>query len=195
MNLDNMKSKGLIIFISMVLIFFVYRISSNSESVVEINSDISDDISIKTTTNIEGNDIIKVYICGEITNEGVYEMSSESRLTDLIDKAGGFTEDAYIENLNLAMKIKDGEKIKIYSIDEDVGEENNDEYSSYSGVEKINHMTLEELKQIPGIGDKIGKDILDYINDNGYIYEYDQLLEVEGLGDSKLEKIIDFINE
>jgi competence protein ComEA len=195
MNLGNLKSKGLIIFISMVLIFIVYRVSSNSESVIEINSDISDDISIKTTTNIEGNDIIKVYICGEITNEGVYEMSSGDRLTDLIDKAGGFTEDAYTENLNLAMKIKDGEKIKIYSIDENIGEENNDGYLNYSGVEKINHMTLEELKQIPGIGDKIGEDILNYINDNGPIYEYDQLLDVEGIGDSKLENIIDFINE
>ncbi|MEA3424409.1 MAG: SLBB domain-containing protein [Bacillota bacterium] len=57
--------------------------------------------------------VIKVYITGEVLNPGVYELDENSRLEDLIEISGGVTSEANIVNINLAMVIKDGDKVVI----------------------------------------------------------------------------------
>ena len=37
---------------------------------------------------------ICVYVCGEVENQGVYELPSQSRIGDAVEAAGGMTEDA-----------------------------------------------------------------------------------------------------
>ena len=48
---------------------------------------------------------------------GVYELDDESRLQDLIDAAGGFSEKAYYDNINLSMKLKDEMVLVVYNKD------------------------------------------------------------------------------
>ena len=61
---------------------------------------------------------IYVYICGEVINPGVYELSGDSRIYEAVDAAGGFTENAARECVNLASKVSDGMQITIYNREE-----------------------------------------------------------------------------
>ena len=45
--------------------------------------------------------------------EGVIELESNSRIADLIEKAGGIKQNAYMKEVNLASKLEDGEKVYI----------------------------------------------------------------------------------
>ncbi|KUK79794.1 MAG: Putative competence protein comEA [Microgenomates bacterium 39_7] len=72
---------------------------------------------IKTKNTFSGLGSIQVEISGAVENPGLYWLSYESRLGDLIKLSGGFTKDADIrkvnQQLNLAQKLKDEQKIKI----------------------------------------------------------------------------------
>lgn len=64
---------------------------------------------IKTMTSHSQDDSGKIFvdIKGAVKNEGVYELSNGSRVTDLVKKAGGFTDDADKKSVNLAEKLAD----------------------------------------------------------------------------------------
>lgn len=57
----------------------------------------------------------KVEIKGEVVTPGVYELSSDQRVNDAILLAGGFTNNAYTNNINLSRKISDELVIYVYS--------------------------------------------------------------------------------
>lgn len=61
---------------------------------------------------------IMVYVCGAVNNSGVYELSDGSRIADAVEAAGGFSEEADTEYLNLAMVVSDGMKIQVPTVDE-----------------------------------------------------------------------------
>lgn len=60
----------------------------------------------------------KVHVAGEVKNPGVYSLDSKSRVIDAIEIAGGNTQDADLDRINLAEYIKDGEKIRVPNINE-----------------------------------------------------------------------------
>lgn len=60
---------------------------------------------------------IKVEIKGEVISPGVYELDEESRIQDLIDASGGFSDKAYYDNINLSMKLKDEMVLVVYDKD------------------------------------------------------------------------------
>ena len=56
---------------------------------------------------------IIVHITGEVKNAGIIELPEESRIADAIEQAGGVTEEADLEQVNLAFVLSDGQKIYI----------------------------------------------------------------------------------
>ena len=63
-------------------------------------------------------DIYYVHICGEVNSPGVYELEEGSRVFSAVEKAGGFTENAASDSLNMAETIKDGMKIEVMDQEE-----------------------------------------------------------------------------
>jgi len=67
---------------------------------------------------------IVVDIQGAVIKPGVYTLKSNSRMVDVLSKAGGLSEDAdrdWVEkNLNLAKKAQDGVKIYIPRVGEEI---------------------------------------------------------------------------
>ena len=57
----------------------------------------------------------------------------------------------------------------------------------------INLANVDELVQIEGIGTVIAERIVNYRNQYGYFYEYDELLNVEGIGEKKLSNLKRYI--
>ncbi len=57
--------------------------------------------------------VIVVHVCGAVNAPGVYTLAAECRVWDAIDAAGGFSEDADTNYLNLAGTICDGQKVYV----------------------------------------------------------------------------------
>ena len=64
------------------------------------------------------NETIKVYVTGEVKNQGVIELEQGSRIVDAIEKAGGQTEEANLKNVNLAYELEDGSNALIFDEEE-----------------------------------------------------------------------------
>ena len=153
----------------------------------------------ETTTMMPQN--CYVDIKGEVLRPGVYEFSCESRMQDVIKKAGGFTEEADETKINLAQKITDQMQIivpNVHSKQEDGLTEGNSEKGNLSnttpsnlkqGTVNINTATLEELQTIKGIGKKKAEAILQYRKEHGAFRTKEDLLQVKGIGKKALEAI------
>ena len=158
----------------------------------------------ETTTMMPQN--CYVDIKGEILQPGVYEFSCESRMQDVIKKAGGFTEEADETKINLAQKITDQMQIivpNLHSKQEGGVTEGNSEKGNSSnstpsnskqGTVNINTATLEELQTIKGIGKKKAEAILQYRKEHGAFRTKEDLLQVKGIGKKALEAIESQVN-
>ena len=153
----------------------------------------------ETTTMMPQN--CYVDIKGEVLRPGVYEFSCESRIQEVIKKAGGFTEEADETKINLAQKITDQMQIivpNLHSKQEGGVTEGNSEKGNTSnttpsnskqGTVNINTATLEELQTIKGIGKKKAEAILQYRKEHGPFRTKEDLLQVKGIGKKALEAI------
>jgi len=132
---------------------------------------------------------IAVYVVGEVASPGVYFLSQDSRIQNAIEAAGGFTASADIVSINLAMKLADGMKIYVPSINygNRIVSENGQVLIS------VNMASIAELESIPGIGPVLAKRIYEYRQKNGPFSSYEDLLKVSGIGDKTLEKIKPYI--
>ena len=142
-----------------------------------------------------------VDIKGEVLRPGVYEFSCESRMQEVIKKAGGFTEEADETKINLAQKISDQMQIIVPNVQSKqeggVTEENSEKGNSSNtspsnskqGTVNINTATLEELQTIKGIGKKKAEAILQYRKEHGAFRTKEDLLQVKGIGKKALEAI------
>lgn len=203
MDFLNKKQKLLLGIIgSIMLIFIGYYIINKTQnnSYVELEKE---DMLYEFDNNTELEDKIKVHIVGEVQKEGIIEIEKNARLADVIEEAGGITEEADLSKINLAYCVKDGQKIYIPNM-----EENLEEYITYEagdGVlpeedykknnEKVNINTAKqtELETLSGIGPSTALKIINYRKENGEFKNIEDLKNVPGIGDSKFEAIKDDI--
>ncbi|MCR1951848.1 helix-hairpin-helix domain-containing protein [Clostridium sp. DSM 100503] len=143
--------------------------------------------------------MIVVEIKGEVVNPDVYEISEGSIIRDLITKAGGLTNDANIEKINRADKLRDNQLIVIPNKNNLSNANVNDNTNinngstSENGVININTATLEELQKINGVGEVKAKSIIEYREKNGGFKSIDEMKNIEGIGDKTFEKMKDKI--
>ena len=143
---------------------------------------------------------IVVEINGQVKNPDVYTLEDESIVKDVIDLAGGVTEEADLSDINRAKKLQNHELIyirnknEINNNSEDNKVVNNLETTANTNnMVNINSATLEELKTLNGIGDAKANGIIEYREKNGGFTAIDQIKEVDGIGEKMFEKIKDKI--
>ena len=142
-----------------------------------------------------------VHVCGEVVNPGIYELPAGSRIYEAVKAAGGFTENAAEESVNLASPIEDGVQIRIYSKDEAetlaAGAAPFDGFeASGEGKEPVvnlNTATKEELMTLSGIGESRAEDIIRYREENGGFQNIEDIMKVSGIKDAAFQKIKDRI--
>ena len=165
---------------------------------------------------VETKELLQVDIKGEVINPGIYELDSESRVIDVITKAGGLTENANTSVINLSKKITDEMVIIIYSneevndfkttkeIEEQVIEKciqkddnslrndaciENDKNNMLTGKVNINTASLEELMTLEGIGENKAKSIIEYRETKSKFNTIEDIKNVNGIGDNLFAQI------
>lgn len=144
----------------------------------------------ETETDTEEMKEIKVYITGEVKKQGVYSASENDRICDIVDMAGGFTDKADIESVNMAEHIKDEQHIIIGNVDEHIDKsENSIQNNKKDNLIDINTADKDELKKLSGIGDVLAQNIIDYRENNGPFKTIDEIKNVSRIGSKLFEKL------
>lgn len=141
---------------------------------------------------VEEDQSIYVYVCGEVREPGVYGFTAGARVRDAIDAAGGFTEHAAVNYLNLAGWISDGEQIYVPNEDEvtnrpAVSDKETEAGGSY--LVNINTAGTTELSSLAGIGEQRAKDIVAYREKHGAFSCIEDIMKVSGIKEATFERI------
>jgi competence protein ComEA len=143
---------------------------------------------------------IQVQIGGAIVQPGVYTLTLGSRVSNALEAAGGPRPDADLSELNLALKLKDGDSIMVPT------------HASVTVANapltltraapaptttppkiNINTASVEELDTLPRIGTALAKRIVDYRTKEGPFRRIEDIKNVNGIGDALFENFKDLI--
>ena len=142
-------------------------------------------------------DLITVDVKGAVKSPGIYDLPVGSRVNDAVQKAGGLTEQADSKSLNLAQKVSDEALVYVPTKGEGAASQQagSGTASSTSKEKKVNlnKASLEELKQVKGLGGKRAQDIIDHREANGKFKSVDELKKVSGIGTKTIEKLKDYV--
>ena len=156
----------------------------NTEKEVDSNFELSDG---KITSNTDEKDII-VYVTGAIQSPGLYKLSSVSTVGDVIKGAGGALPYADVEAINLAETVQGGQHVHIK-----FNFHGNPEALLRNQKININTASVKELDALPGIGPTMAKRIEEYRQSKGAFTSIEDIKQVKGIGDGLFKKIRDRI--
>lgn len=156
-----------------------------------------------------------VHVVGAVADPGLYSLPLNSRVQDVIDAAGGLTQDADSSALNLAARIEDGERILVPSVPASPlptqvaapevvapgAEPSPQTFPNQSTtidpfaseLVNINTATQEQLEELPGIGPVTAAKIIAYREEFGPFASVEAIQEVSGIGPVKFEGMKDLI--
>lgn len=155
------------------------------------------------TSGQEHSETVFVHVGGAVATPGLYELAASSRVQQAVDAAGGFTEAAAVDALNLARVVADGEQIIVPQVasaeSSDAGESADSSSSQGSGSStavgevNINTASAADLQQLNGVGPSLAQRIVDDRKDNGAFAAIEDLKRVSGIGDKKYAALADSI--
>lgn len=224
--MNYFKDKKIIGCVALVVIFFIvsFFIYGKSKSKIfkdEYMGNIFADEDVEVSSeNYESNSKIKdddekivvkenevtVEIKGEVKEPKVYKLKEGAIINDLINMAGGLTDEANISNINRAKilknedlivigNIKDVDKLEVQAgVSAVSGEMSGSVSGSNSSTININTATLSELMNIDGVGEKTAQKIIDYREKNGGFKNIEDIKNVDRIGDKTFEKMKDQIS-
>jgi competence protein ComEA len=139
--------------------------------------------------------LIGVHVVGEVKEPGLLLLPEGSRVSDAILSAGGMTDLADENRLNLAALLEDGTRVYVPAKGETLPDDITDTLPSDNHQEliNINLADREELDSLPGIGLAKADAIIDYRTSQGDFLSIEEILKVPGIGESIFTQIKDLI--
>lgn len=133
------------------------------------------------------------YIAGAVINPGVYEINDNTKVIDLIAASGGYSSEADIEyvnqTLNLSQQVFNEDHIFVPPIQQASSTDESVVSTGSEGKISLNNASPEQLDSLPGVGEATAKKIID----NRPYKTLEDLKEVEGIGDKKFQTFLEFI--
>lgn len=213
------KSKKLI-FITILLAGCIITslISTNDKEKPLAGSSLLQSAQSAVTSKSAQQKTVRVQVSGAVLEPGIYDLPANCRVEEAIAAAGGLTENADSERVNLVRKVRDGMQIRVpvkkagrtsrtqrksAQATAGLGESASKKYGSAkagSGKKnnnqmprvRINSASASELQQLPGIGPALAQRIVD-IRSRGRFASVEDLLRVPGIGKAKLAKLRDYV--
>jgi competence protein ComEA len=137
---------------------------------------------------------LRVYVSGAVHQPDVYPLLPESIVKDAILAAGGATDDADLDRINLALPVADGQHVYVPSLgEEDPPVQPPSNQRAGDGKVNINTADVAALDLLPGIGPALAQRIIDYRQEHGPFARLEDIMEVSGIGPGTFEKLRDLI--
>ena len=137
-------------------------------------------------------DAVPIYvdISGAVQNPGVYEVPPQTRLFELINKAGGLTDNADLDLINQAAYVADGDKVVIPVKGGETDNRSINVITGRSAEQTININTAdkEDLMKLPGIGGTLADRIIEYRSTTRF-QRIEDIMNVSGIGQATFEKM------
>lgn len=160
---------------------------------------------------------VRVQVSGAVLEPGIYDVPANCRVEEAIAAAGGLTENADSERVNLVRKVRDGMQIRVpvkkaartsrtqrknAQAKSGLGESASEKSGSVKAGSgrnnsmmqrvRINSASADELQQLPGIGPALAQRIIE-TRSGGRFNSVEDLLRVPGIGKAKLAKLRDYV--
>ena len=137
---------------------------------------------------------LKAYVTGAVRRPGLYAIEEGYRLADLIDLAGGITEDADMQAVNLAVRVSDQDHWTVPKVGEPAPVPSNAVSGEpTSGKVDINIADAKLLETLPGIGETRAQAIIQHREEHGPFKRVDDIVAVPGIGSSTMEGLRDLV--
>ena len=171
--------------------------TSSSSSYMNEKSNKSNEISQTETED----QLVTVDVKGAVKKPGVYQLQSNSRVHDALEKAGGLTDEADLKSVNQAQKLSDESVVYVAKVGENAVDVTTSAPASAtsgtgqakSALVNLNTATEADFQTISGIGQKRAQDIIAYREANGRFKSVDDLKNVSGIGAKTLEKLKEYV--
>lgn len=160
---------------------------------------------------------VRVQVSGAVLEPGVYDLPASCRVEEAIAAAGGMTENADSERVNLVRKVRDGMQIRVpvkkvartsrtqrksAQAKSGLSESASKKYGSAKAGSgrnnsmmqnvRINSASAGELQQLPGVGPALAQRIIE-TRSRGRFASVEDLLRVPGIGKAKLAKLRNYV--
>ncbi|MFS9228062.1 helix-hairpin-helix domain-containing protein [Streptococcus gordonii] len=171
--------------------------TSSSSSYMNEKSNKSNEISQTETED----QLVTVDVKGAVKKPGVYQLQSNSRVHDALEKAGGLTDEADLKSVNQAQKLSDEAVVYVAKVGENAvdvtasapASATSGTNQTKSALVNLNTATEADFQTISGIGQKRAQDIIAYREANGRFKSVDDLKNVSGIGAKTLEKLKEYV--
>ena len=143
------------------------------------NSESSDGFAVSQ----EGGGDVVVDVTGAVRSPGVYRLPSGARVTDAVQRAGGATGSALLEQINLAARLADGQQIVVPERAKGTAPvAAGAATASDQGPISLGSASVDQLDTIEGIGPVTAQDIIDFRDQHGGLSSIEQLDQISGIG-------------
>jgi competence protein ComEA len=180
------------LFITVLILYIFYENNSSDSALVSEKSSSDWEIN-ESSEEIEAAEI-KVDIKGEVIYPGVYSASSDQRVEEIIEEAGGITAEAAVDQVNLAQRVHDEMVIHVPSAAVETETQGKDAEGNAGPAVNMNQAEKEEWESLPGIGPAKAEAIIQYREENGPFQKKEDLINVPGIGEKTLESLMDFLS-
>lgn len=209
----QMKKKTAIFVAVGVVLFFStigYLISASNKLSVDFERLLPEETSPPSSSDAIPDETakmqkIQVYVTGCVKNPGIFEIEKGRIVNDVIELAGGFTEDAN-RNINLVHVLYENVSLRVKSINESneqsfpsgleiihdnsvISESNAQESSQNNGLININTANTAQLTALPGVGPSTAAAIVAYRENNGFFNKIEDVMNVSGIKENKFNQI------
>ncbi len=166
---------------------------------------------LKTSANVSGNAVtaqpssvgtvvptIVVDVKGDVHHPGVYHLTSDARVQDAIQAAGGLIHPGDAALLNMAAPVDDGAEVDVQAAGSasTAGENSTPGNATVAPATNrldINQADSTSLQTIPGIRQVKAAAIVTYRQQHGRFKQITDLLQVPGIGNATLARIQPYV--
>ena len=136
---------------------------------------------------------VTVDVAGAVKRPGVYRLSSSQRVEDALERAGGPTRRADLSQINRAAKLEDGRQILVPVRASKSTPTAAATAAASDQPVNLNTATLEQLDTLDGVGPATAQKILDYRAEHGGFGSVDELDQIPGIGEKRLAALRDHV--
>lgn len=133
--------------------------------------------------------LLYVHVAGAVASPGLYRVPEGSRVDDAVTAAGGPAQDADLDEINLAAKLRDGDKVVVPR----AGEGGTEEGGGTTDRVNLNAASAADLQELPGIGPALAERIVAHRTEHGPFRTVEDLKKVAGIGPKTFERLKDLV--